>query len=1210
MGFNNPSVPWSEMERLLSDRRRPGNVPANADGGDSPAWSRKRGPYVSQAIVRPDDPVPYAELHAHSSFSFLDGASSPEELAEEAERLGLHALAITDHDGFYGIVRFAEAAESLQVKTVFGAELSLELPRFDKLSDRVKHAPDPVGAHLLVLARGEEGYHRLAAALTHAQLNGAEKGRPVYDLDELADQAGGAWAVLTGCRKGAVRRALAERGKDAAASALDRLVTLFGRDAVHVELIDHGGPLDTRDNDLLAAMAAERGLPVLASNNVHYSVPERQQLAAAVAAVRANRGLDELDGWLPAHDGAHLRSGAEMQERFARYPGAVARTVTLADELAFPLRRAKPALPKQKVPAGHTPMSWLKHLVWEAVPRKYPDLTPEDRTRIEKELGVIEMKDFPGYFLIVHGIVQEARRRGILCQGRGSAANSAVCYLLDITAVDSIAYQLPFERFLSSLRDEEPDIDVDFDSDRREEIIQWVYTTYGRERAAQVANVIQYRPKNAVRDMAKALGHSPGQQDAWSKQVEGWGASLETGPDHDIPDQVIEYASELLKAPRHLGIHSGGMVLTDRPVGEVVPIEHARMEDRTVIQWDKDDAAWMGLVKFDLLGLGMLAALQYCFDLIDRATGERWELATIPKEEKAVYDMLCRADSIGVFQVESRAQMGLLPRLQPRKFYDLVIEIALIRPGPIQGGAVHPFVRRKLGYEEVTYPHPKLEPVLERTLGIPVFQEQLMQMAMAVGECSGEDADLLRRAMGSKRGIEKIESLREKLYAGMETNGLVGEEADAIYAKIQAFANFGFAESHSLSFGLLVYASSWIKLHYPAAFLAGLLRAQPMGFYSPATLTSDARRHGVEVRRPDLLSSGAQAVLEPVGEVAARGGRVAGEAGVSRPADGSRYAPSGRYSTTEGAAADGSRYAPCGRYSTTETPGGRVAGEAGVSRPGGDADRPAPPTGLPTCAHRIQPPVGLFDRSEPDESAAHRRDGQFAVRLGLAAVKGIGEVVAERIVAERDRGGAYRDLRDLVRRAGVTQAQLEALATAGAFECLGLSRREAIWLAGSAAMDRAEFLPNSVTSVQPPLFTDPTSYERLASDLWATGISTDDHPMTHYRAGLDARGVLTSNELREHESERRVEVAGLVTHRQRPATASGITFMNLEDEHGLVNVICSVGVWNRYRRVVRDAPALIVRGMLERSVEGVTNLVADKFEDLRVGVEHRSRDFR
>ncbi|MFV0375480.1 error-prone DNA polymerase [Microbacterium sp.] len=1173
MGFDNPSVSWADMERLLSDRRRPGGPPAGADGGDSPAWSRKRGAYVPPGTVRPVDAVPYAELHAHSSFSFLDGASSPEELAEEAERIGLHALAITDHDGFYVIVRFAEAAESLGVKTVFGAELSLDLPAPQN------GQPDPAGTHLLVLARGEEGYHRLAAAITHAQLTGAEKGRPRYDLDELAEQSGGAWTILTGCRKGAVRRALAAGGAAAAGAALDGLVARFGADAVEVELFDHGDPLASRHNDVLAGLAADRGLPVLASGNVHYAVPERVHLAAAVAAVRANRALDELDGWLPAHAGAHLRSGAEMTHRFRRYPGAVARTVTVADDLAFPLRRAKPALPKLPVPHGHTPMSWLRHLVWQAVPRKYPDATAADRARIDKELGVIEQKDFPGYFLIVHGIVAEARRRGILCQGRGSAANSAVCYLLDITAVDSIAYDLPFERFLSALRDEEPDIDVDFDSDRREEIIQWVYRTYGRDRAAQVANVIQYRPKNAVRDMAKALGHSPGQQDAWSKQVERWGDAFGEGT--DIPDRVIAYASELLKAPRHLGIHSGGMVLTDRPVGEVVPIEHARMDGRTVIQWDKDDAAWMGLVKFDLLGLGMLAALQYCFDLIAGATGERWELATLPKEDPAVYDMLCRADSIGVFQVESRAQMGLLPRLQPRRFYELVIEIALIRPGPIQGGAVHPYVRRKLGREEVTYPHPKLKPVLERTLGIPVFQEQLMQMGMAVGGLSGEDADLLRRAMGSKRGVERIESLKQKLYEGMAGNGLVGEAADDIYAKIQAFANFGFAESHSLSFALLVYASSWIKLHYPAAFLAGLLRAQPMGFYSPATLVADARRHGVRVLRPDLHASGVDAALEPEGGAAAeraREGIGAGEGctGCAGPPE-------------------------CG---SPPLCGPRVARDAGEPVGAMSAG------GMPACADRRQPPAGPFDPGAPDESAAHRRDGVFAVRLGLAAVTGIGQRMAKAIVTEREAAGAYRDLRDLARRTGATTAHLEALATAGALECLGLTRREALWMAGSAAQDRAEFLPHSLVAVQPPLFTDQSSYDVLAADLWATGISTDDHPITHYRSGLDARGVLTSTELRTHETGRRVEVAGLVTHRQRPATASGVTFLNLEDEHGLINVICSQGVWQRYRRVLRDSPALIARGILERSTEGVTNLLADRFDDLRVGVPHRSRDFR
>ena len=1140
MGFNNPSVTWSEMERVLSGRAK------EPDGGDGPAFSRKRGKYEPPPIERPDDAVPYAELHAHSSYSFLDGASSPAELAEEAERLGLHALAVTDHDGFYGIVRFAEAAEQLHVKTVFGAELSLSDDPWSPSAARSGPA-DPEGTHLLVLARGEEGYHRLAAAITHAQLAGGEKGRPRYDLDDLAARAEGHWAVLTGCRKGAVRQALASGGAAAAGDALDLLVARFGRGAVNVELIDHGYPTDTRDNDVLAGLAAERGLPILATNNVHYAAPERMQLAAAVAAVRAGRGLDELDGWLPSHGAAHLRSGAEMARRFRRYPGAIARTVTLADELAFPLRRAKPALPKTAVPEGHTPMSWLRKLVWDAVPRKYPDASDADRARIDKELGVIEQKDFPGYFLIVHGIVAEARRRGILCQGRGSAANSAVCYLLDITAVDSIFYNLPFERFLSAMREEEPDIDVDFDSDRREEIIQWVFDTYGRERTAQVANVIQYRPKNAVRDMARALGHSPGQQDAWSKQVERWDGPVPGA--HDIPDRVLEYASALMKAPRHLGIHSGGMVLTERPVGEVVPIEHARMEKRTVIQWDKDDAAWMGLVKFDLLGLGMLAALQYCFDLIRAATGEEWSLDAIPKEEQAVYDMLCRADSIGVFQVESRAQMGLLPRLQPRRFYDLVIEIALIRPGPIQGGAVHPYVRRKVQGEKVTYAHPKLEPVLERTLGIPIFQEQLMQMGMAVGDLTGEDADVLRRAMGSKRGIERIESVKAKLYAGMERNGLVGEVADDIYAKIQAFANFGFAESHSLSFALLVYASSWLKLHYPAAFLAALLRAQPMGFYSPASLTADARRHGVTVRRPDIHASGADAGLEAV------------DADASSPTGG---------------------------------PGAPIAA----------------PTGRDACTDPHQPPVPVFDAAAPDESARHRRDGVFAVRLGLAAVTGVGQPLAKRIVAARAAEGPFRDLRDLVRRTNATEAQVEALATAGAFESMGISRREGLWLAGDAAQDRTEFLAGTLMSVQPPLFPDQSSYDVLAADLWATGISTDDHPLTHYRSQLDARGVLTSRGLREHEEGRRVEVAGLVTHRQRPATASGITFLNLEDEHGLMNVICSKGVWDRYRRVLRDSPALIARGMLERSPEGVTNLVADAFEDLRVGVQHRSRDFR
>lgn len=1152
MGWNNPPIPWSEFESRLSGRRRPGpqasgGAGSNTDGGVGPGRSRK-SPAYEPLILPPVDSgaVPYAELHAHSNFSFLDGASSPEKLLEQSVRLGLHALALVDHDGFYGVASLAEAAEGYGlVGTVFGAELSLGLDKPQA------GATDPQGSHLVVLARREEGYHRLAGAITSAQLAGQQKGRPLYDLEELSARAGGQWIVLTGCRKGFVRQALLAGGRHdgaaAAAREIDRLVELFGRDSVVVELLDRGDPLDSGYNDVLSELAARRGLRVVATGNVHYATPEEHRVAAALAAVRARRSLDDMDGWLPASGSAYLRSGAEMAARFARYPGAIETTVEVADELSFRLRSARPKLPAQEVPAGQTPMSWLRKLVEDAIPTKMPGLDEDGRARIQRELAVIEEKNFPGYFLIVYDIVRHARSRGILCQGRGSAANSVVCFLLNITAVDSIKYRLPFERFLSSIRDEEPDIDVDFDSDRREEVIQYVYGKYGRWNAAQVANVIQYRPRFAVRDMAKALGYSPGQQDAWSKQIERWDLPMPGDDGHGIPDAVLDLAGQVWDFPRHLGIHSGGMVLTEQPVGEVVPIEHARMNGRTVLQWDKDACAWMGLVKFDLLGLGMLSALRHCFDLVQNNLGETWSLDSIPKEEQGVYDQLCRADVIGVFQVESRAQMSMLPRLQPREFYHLAVEIAVVRPGPVQGGAVHPYVRRKRGTEPISYLHPLLEPVLERTLGVPLFQEQLMQIAVAVGGCNLEDADLLRRAMGSKRGKVKIESLRAKLYAGMASNGIVGRDADEIYSRIQSFSSFGFAESHALSFAFLVYASAWMRLHYPAAFLASLLRAQPMGFYSPQTLVADARRHGVTVLRPDILRSGVDTGLEPI-----------------TPAN---------------------PVTPVGPVETS-------------------------PTGNDHCLNPDQPPIGTFDRTAHFDTNDHRRDGVFAVRLGLAEVTGIGAELARRIVEERERAGDYANMAELVRRVGLSTAQLEALAAAGAFESLGLSLREALWTAGDAAQNRAEYLSDSMVSVQPPLFSMPSETELLASDLWATGMSTRDHPLRHLRQLLDRRGVISAVRLAETEPGRRIEVGGIVTHRQRPQTASGITFMNLEDETGLVNVICSVGVWARYRRIARHSSALIIRGILERSPEGVTNILADRFETLETGVQLSSRDFQ
>jgi error-prone DNA polymerase len=1112
VGFNNPDVPWRELERQLSGRPKPANPgykPVDGDGGDSPAWSRKRQPYERPDLPEspPTSQVPFAELHCHSNFSFLDGASEPEELAEEAARLGIETLAITDHDGFYGVVRFAEAAAELGVRTVFGAELSLGL------RTPQNGIADPEGDHLLVLARDPEGYRRLSMAISDAQLAGKEKGRPVYDVDALAQGHGGHWLVLTGCRKGSVPRALAAQGfsvegTTAAQAELDRLIEMFGSEGVLVELTDHGNPLDSTRNDALFELAARRGLGVVATSNAHYATPGRSRLAAALAAVRGRRGLDDIDGWLPAAGTAHLRSGAEMAQLFARYPGAVELAAEVGNACAFDLRLVAPRLPDFPVPAGHGEMSYLRELTMAGALRKYGPPEAERQSgaykQLEHELEVIEKLNFPGYFLIVWEIVEFCRANDILCQGRGSAANSAVCYALGITKADPIFFKLLFERFLAPERDGPPDIDLDIESGRREEAIQHVYQRYGRTNTAQVANVISYRPKSAVRDMAKALGYSTGQQDAWSKQLDRWGSVLPEGsasrnspPDHDVPADVVELAEQVLRFPRHLGIHSGGMVICDRPVTEVCPVEWARMENRTVLQWDKDDCARTGLVKFDLLGLGMLSALHGAFDLLRLNYGLDLALDTIPPEDPLVYDMLCAADSVGVFQVESRAQMATLPRLKPRKFYDLVTEVALIRPGPIQGGSVHPFIRRRNGLEEARYAHPLLKNSLERTYGVPLFQEQVMQMAIDVAGLTASESDQLRQAMSSKRSTQRMERLRDKLYDGMAERGITGAVADEIYEKLTAFAHFGFPESHSISFAYLVYASSWLKLHYPAAFCAALLNAQPMGFYSPQSLVADARRHGVQVRRPDINESAALATLE-------------------------------------GAAPDAR-----------------------------------------------------------------------AVRLGLTAVRGIGEPLGERIAA----GQPYLSMADLVHRIGLSTAQVEALATAGAFDCLGLTRREALWAAGAAAQATPGRLEGTVLGARAPMLPAMSEVEVTVADLWATSITTDGYPTRHVRGQLDDLGVLTAAALKTAEAGRRVLVGGVVTHWQRPATAGGTTFLNLEDETGMVNVICSRGVWTHYRRTARTAAALLIWGRLERE-QGVVNVIAERLDRLPLAVRKTSRDFR
>ena len=1118
MGFDNPVIPWRALERRLSDRT---GTPPWSNGSRRSDRASSNGAGVVRSLSGHQagrgsglPRVPYAELHARSRFSFMDGSSNPEDLVAEAVRLELDALAITDRDGFYGVVRFAEAAEEAGLPTVFGAELTLGLPGSPRRSASAGPAVRrEQGRSVVVLARDPAGYAALGTLISEAHMAG-RKGEPRLSTEMFLEAAAAhrdRWAILTGAHDGAVPSALVEHGPRAAAAALDRLIDAAGAGNVYVELWDHSDPLDGHRNDALAELGVRRGVQPVCANAVRYATPGGRRLADALAAVGDRRSLDDHDGWLGAWGGAHVRSGAEQARRFARYPGAVEAAARLGSECAFSLSLVAPELPPYPCPDGLDEAAFLRRLATEGALARYGPPEAERVSgawhQVEHELDMIEQLGFSGYFLVVWDIASFCRSRDIYCQGRGSAANSVVCYVLGITNVDSVALGLLFERFLSPERDGPPDIDIDIESDRREEVIQYVYGRYGRDRTALVANVIAYRARSAVRDMARALGHPPARQDAWAKSLDRRGGLGTGGGEGDpaegagIPADVLALAAEAEGGPRHLGIHPGGMVICDRPIAEVCPVEWASMADRSVLQWDKDDCAAAGLVKFDLLGLGMLSALHYAVDLVASAHGEDIDLAALP-QDPAVYDMLCEADSVGVFQVESRAQMATLPRLRPRRFYDLVVEVALIRPGPIQGGSVHPYIRRRNGVEPVTYLHPLLERSLAKTLGVPLFQEQLMQMAIDVAGFTPAESDELRRAMGAKRSVERMERLRGRFFAGMAERGIGAEAGEQIWHKMVAFATYGFPESHSVSFSYLVYASAWIKLHYPAAFCAALLNAQPMGFYSPHSLCQDARRHGVAVLGPDVNRSAGAAVLE-------------------------------------------------------------------------------------TC----------------EEST-----GGVAVRLGLSSVRGVGPELADDIAA----GAPYDSMEHLVRAMSLERPLdlpvLEALTAAGAFDSLGLDRREALWAAGAAAQSGASRLPGAVTGTRVPELRPMSPQEQSAADLWTTGVAPDGHPTRFHRSELDAAGVVTAADLLTCPVGR-VKVAGTVSHRQRPMTAGGTMFINLEDETGFVNVIVSKGCQARFRKTVLMSRALMVRGRLERH-EGAVNVIAEHLAYLSLPATLPSRDFR
>ena len=1127
----------------------------------------------------------YAELHAHSAYSFLDGANEPDDLASAAVELGLEALALTDHDGVPGIVKHAQAGRVHGLPTIHGTELTL--------AD---------GSHLPVLARNPVGYHRLVSAISQHNLDAGERRDPAHDLPALASalraaptgQTGGAAGtclVLTGTANGPLRRALGDPLRPgtwdlaAAGDCLGRLTDLFaapdrGRlsgtstmaggpqvegDAVvglAVELTLDGGPTDAALTEVLTRLAHDHRLPLVATGAVRCARPADARLADVLTATRLVTDMEGARGHLPAI-GRWLRGAQDMARLHRRSPDAVDLAADLAADLAFDLSLIAPDLPEADVPAGHTPASWLRELTRQGAVRRYgaPQEHPRAWEVLNHELDVIESLGFPGYFLIVHSIVEFCRQSGILCQGRGSAANSAVCYALGITAVDAVRHQMLFERFLSPGRAGYPDIDLDIEACRREEVIQHVYSRYGRDRAAQVANVISYRPRSAVRDAARALGHCAGVQDSWARQMDRWTTVRPgglTGQGDEVPAPVLDIAEKLLRLPRHLGIHSGGMVLCGRPVTEVCPVRWAAMDNRSVLQWDKDDCAEAGLVKFDLLGLGELTALRLAFttlgergqtvpDVVEEGelrtsqTGRPWGLHTLPEEDPAVYRLLTAADTVGVFQVESRAQMATLPRLRPKEFYDIVVEVALIRPGPIQGDAVHPYIRRRLKREEVTYLHDSLKPALAKTLGVPLFQEQLMQIAVDSAGFSPAEADTLRQAMGAKRSIERMEALHDRLIAGMRGRGIDETTAEKIYSKLRSFAEFGFPESHAFSFAYLVYASAWLKVRKPEDFYAGVLAAQPMGFWSPQSLVADARRHGVRVLPADINHSLSQATVEQKGK------------------------------------------------------------------------------------HQVAEPPEQWRTLTPHPAAPSPLDvhEDLAVRLGLAPIKGLGERAAQAIVAERRAHGPYRDLADLARRVSLSRPNLETLAASGALDSLGVERRRALWAAavlsdehgrrrGASHQDPGAWfqptLPGTVAGAVAPALPAMTSREQQVADLSLTGVSTHGSPLTLLRPGLSAEGVLTTADLSDQEHGRRVRVAGVVTHRQRPHTASGMIFLNLEDETGLLNVICRAGMWRRYRGIGRRAGALIVRGTVERG-DGVIALIAEHLQALPGVPVTASRDW-
>ena len=1073
----------------------------------------------------------YAELQAASNFSFLRGASHPWELVTGADALGMEAVGICDRNSLAGVVRaWAQMGKQREggskVRALTGCRL-----------DFADSTPS-----LLVYPTDREAYGRLTRLLTVGQRR-ARKGDCELHWADYLDHAEGQAALVVPPDRLDERfetelRKIARALPDVWLAASRR----YGaRDLVRLSRLD--------------ILAQTAGAPMVATNDVLYHSPERRPLQDVLTCIREGCSIAEAGLRLAANAERHLKPPEEMARLFAKFPGAVERSAEIAERICFDLSELRYEYPDEPVPPGKTAIQHLRDLSWEGARWRYPDGVPDKVTRlVAHELDLIEKLGFPNYFLTVHDIVRWAREQGILCQGRGSAANSCVCFCLGVTAVDPTKedQDLLFSRFISEKRGEPPDIDVDFEHERREEVMQYVYRRYGRERAAIVATVIHYRPRMAIRQVGKALGLTEDITAALANTV--WGSYGDSVPDEHIRQAGLDpeapeirrattLAQTLLGFPRHLSQHVGGYVLTQRRLDETVPIGNAAMPDRTFIEWDKDDIDALGLMKVDILALGMLSALRKCLNLMGIA-----DIADIPQEEPEVYRMLTRADSVGVFQVESRAQMTMLPRLKPRRFYDLVIEVAIVRPGPIQGDMVHPYLRRRDGKEQVSYPSPhpdhgpadELAAILKKTLGVPLFQEQAMRIAIEAAKFSDNDADGLRRSMATFRHYGTVGEYGVRFVEGMVRRGYDAEFAQRCFQQIEGFGSYGFPESHAISFALLVYASAWVKWIRPDVFCISLLNSQPMGFYQPAQLVRDAREHGVEVRPPDVMRSDWDSTLEG-----------------DQPA-----------------------------WSSPLGGGGPRSGGGGL-----------PPALSSRCG-----PLHPAAQGPPPPRGEDRNDygSPQPVRLGFRQIKGLKQADAEQLIEARGQG--CQTVEDFARQARLSRRALELLAEADAFQGIGLSRREALWavkgLAGEQGVEiNAPLLLRQnlkETQVQLP-FMSPA--QNVAEDYRTTRLSLKAHPVSFFREDLAAANVVPCRALLTARDRRRVSVGGLVLVRQRPGTAKGVVFLTLEDETGIANIVVWKSAFDAHRRLVMTSSFLVVHGQVQREGE-VIHVVAEGFTDL------------